>query len=316
MSWLAGFKPSTSKSSGEDTRETKRKQLEAAREARLKQRIKLKKQLLAAQEAQEEANKAKLELLALDPSIFTEEKDTTEIRDSEEDELLMPDEVDNAEMADFDTANGTDGDKALEKIGSIKCEFDKSDIDFWFSEFESQLEVIDVQSQWLKSVALRRILPAEMKQEVKSLLTLKKTQAGNDIYLRIKTELIDLFGAKPEDAYIRAKNRVMTGKPSQLGKLLVDDICTCVPKLNSGCCTKIVWGMFREALPRVIRNHIAEETFNKDTYKKIFATCDKIYDSNQGSDAPGQKTIVAATAVATNDEVAALSSKRRNKNQR
>ena len=30
-------------------------------------------------------------------------------------------------MADFETENGADGEKALDKLGSIKLEFDKSD---------------------------------------------------------------------------------------------------------------------------------------------------------------------------------------------
>ena len=138
-------------------------------------------------------------------------------------------------------------------------------------------------------------MPADVKQEVKSLLIIPKAQAGADIYKRIKTELLDLYGQKPEDGYIRAKNRVMTGKPSQLGKALINDICKCPVKLQSNCCAQIVWGMYREAIPVVIRNHIAELQFNKDTYKQIFQKSDQVYDSNKTTQ-PVRGATVAATS--------------------
>ena len=112
---------------------------------------------------------------------------------------------------------------------------------------------------------------------------LSKAEAGNDIYKKCKTELIELFGAKQEDCYIRAKNRVMTGKPSQLGKALLDDLCKKSKKLDGCCCVDIIWGMYREQLPITVRNHIAELSFNKNTYKQVFTTSDKVHASNQST---------------------------------
>ena len=143
-----------------------------------------------------------------------------------------------------------------------------------------QLALIDVKSQWLKRLAVQRFLPVEIRHEVRDLMLIQKADAGNDIYKKIKTELIDLFGAKPEDCYTRAKNRVLTGKPSQLGKALLNDLCKKSKKLDGCCCAYIVWGMYRENLPVVVRNHVAEMHFNKDTYKDIFTTSDKVFDSN------------------------------------
>ena len=134
---------------------------------------------------------------------------------------------------------------------------------------------------------------------------------------RLKDELIKLFGQKPEDSYIRAKNRVMSGLPSQLGKLLVDDICTCCAvKLSGGCCAKVVWGMFREALPIVIRNHIAEMTFDSNTYQQVFDKADKIHASNQGPDPGSVRPAVAATTATSSTTAVAAVSAQRNKNQR
>ena len=171
-----------------------------------------------------------------------------------------------------------------------------------------------MKSQWTKRIALQRCLPAEIKQEVKSLMIIKKGQAGNDIYKKIKNELLDLFGPKPEDAYNRAKNRVMTGKPSQLGKALINDICRCPIKLQSECCSQIIWGMYREALPVVIRNHIAEMEFNKNTYKQIFQKSDQVYDSNKSTQ-PVKSTVAAVSSHAGTEVAAAKPNRFPPKNQ-
>ena len=54
--------------------------------------------------------------------------------------------------------------------------------------------------------------------------------------------------------------------------------------------------MFRDALLIVVRNHNAELSFNKDTYKTIFTTADQVFDSNQSSE-PIQPRQVAATSL-------------------
>ena len=106
------------------------------------------------------------------------------------------------------------------------------------------------------------------------MLKLAKTAAGTDIYLRLKKELVELYGPKPEDAYVRAKNRVLTGKPSKLGKAIMDDLTDGDITCNN--CATTVWGRFCESLPIVVRNHIAEMNFNKDTYKEIFRKADQV----------------------------------------
>ena len=82
--------------------------------------------------------------------------------------------------------------KAMEKMSSIICPFQKDDVDFWFSELETQLEMIGVKAQWTKRLALARFLPIEIKSEIKSLLILDKANAGDDIYKRMKKELLEL----------------------------------------------------------------------------------------------------------------------------
>ena len=229
MSWVGGYKSKLS-TSAQESREEKRERLLAERLERAQRRDQLQKQLKQAQESRIEADQALQNLLERDPKIF--ESDIAQEASKEvldEAEALLIDTIAGDEeieiMAEFETENGEDSEKAMDKLGSVRCEFMKEDVEFWFSEIESQLEVIEVKAQWTKKTALQRLLPAEIKQDVKGLLKLTKTQAGDDIYKRIKDELLNLYGSKPEDSYIRAKNRVMTGKPSQLGKLLTDNIC-------------------------------------------------------------------------------------------
>ena len=322
MSWFGAIK---SKPSEEDAREERRKKLEQDRLQRAQARLQRQQQLHAAQEARQAADEAVSQLLSIDPDILS--GDTIDISENEAEQLLAEDTLDQinpteAGIMDFDAENGIDGANAMDKMASVKCEFTRDDIEFWFTELETQLEVIDVKSQWSKRIALQRFLPADVKQEVKSLLIIPKAQAGEDIYKRIKTELLDLFGQKPEDGYVRAKNRVMTGKPSQLGKALINDICKCPVKLQSNCCAQIVWGMYREAIPVVIRNHIAELQFNKDTYKQIFQKSDQVYDSNKSTQPVRGATVAAASVQpktqALETEVAAVKAPRppKNKNQK
>ena len=307
------YKSSNSSASEENLREARRKKLEQERLFRHQQRADRKKQLQAAIKSREEADQALKDLYNIAPDIF-DGTDSESVLIENVDELL--DLSDN--MAEFDTINGTDSATAMENLKSVQCPFELSDIEYWFTEFELQLTLIDVQSQWLKRLALQRFLPPEIRQEVKTLFKLSKADAGNDIYKKCKTELIELFGAKQEDCYIRAKNRVMTGKPSQLGKALMDDLCKKSRKLDGCCCADIIWGMYREQLPITVRNHIAELSFNKDTYKQVFTTSDKVHASNQSTQ-PVRATTLAAVShqPAQNSaaEVAAVTGAR-NKNQR
>ena len=299
MSWFGALKGASAAKSSEpevSPRTAKRNKLQKERLQRALQREKLKRQLKSVQEAKEAADLAEAELLALDPDIFEpgEEVEVSEdiLDDTEGDSVTTDTDNSAVIMEDFEKENGTDGDKALDKLSGLNIPFNKNDIEFWFSNVEGRLELIQVKSQWLKRMALLQLLPAEVQEEVKSLFKLSKTQAGTEIYLKIKKELMDLFGPKAEDAYDRAAGRVLTGKPSQLGKLLIDDLCKCESKLNGCCCDRIVWGMFRKQLPIVVRNHISDLPFNKDTYKSVFAKADQVFDSNRGSDPQ-----VAATSV-------------------
>ena len=196
-------------------------------------------------------------------------------------------------MTDFEAENGQDGEKAQDHARSIKMEFEPSDIKFWFAQLEGEMTMATVKSQWLKRTVLQRNLPNKQKEDVKALLILNKTEAGDDIYLKIKNDLIRIYAQKPEDSYKKALGRTMVGLPSQLGLQIVDDICKKVPKLEGCCCAGAALAIWSMALPVNIRAHISDRDFSSATYKSVFETADKVFLSSK-------QVTVAAMSVRAN----------------
>ena len=64
-----------------------------------------------------------------------------------------------AVMVDFDAENKDDGEKSQDLARSIRVEFNKNDIVFWFSELEGEMEMASVGSQWLKRTILKGDTP-------------------------------------------------------------------------------------------------------------------------------------------------------------
>ena len=184
-------------------------------------------------------------------------------------------------MVDFDQQNTEDGDKANELARSIKVEFNPIDVRFWFSELEAEMLTANINKQWLKKTVLQRNLPTKQKEDVKALLTLNQTQAGNDIYYRIKTELIRIYAPKPKDSYVKALSRSMVGLPSQLGHQLVNDVCKKSTKLQGCCCAAAVEALWHLQLPVTIRAHVSNMAFDHTTYKNVFEAADQVFLSSK-----------------------------------
>ena len=157
-----------------------------------------------------------------------------------------------------------------------------------------------VHSQWTKREILQTLLPENVRDEVRYLLRLPEDKAGATPYKDIKSAVIELFGPKPQDAIDKALTRVLTTRPSALGKQLIDDICKCSPQLKSQCCADIVFGLFRRQMPTAVRNALARETFNHKNYTEVFTLADKVFHSNKG-EAPSVSAVrpmATATAAA------------------
>ena len=184
MSWFSRISTGGDNSSipSVDARERRRQLLEQERQQRASNRSKLQQALENAKRSREEANQACRDLLNLDPDIFQEDPNNTN-DPSEIDSNILNDSSESVNMGDeFEDVNGTDGKSAMEGLKSVQCPYEGDDLEYWFTEFELQLTLIEVKSQWLKRLALQRFLPVEVRHEIKDLLKLSKTDAGDDIY--------------------------------------------------------------------------------------------------------------------------------------
>ena len=195
-------------------------------------------------------------------------------------EVDMPDNV-VAAVVDIDVENENDGEKAQSDARHIKIDFEPNDVRFWFSQLEAEMMMAEVKSQWLKKTVLQRNLPNKQKEDVKAYLTLSKTQAGDDIYFKIKSDLIRIYAPKPQDSYRKALTRTMVGLPSQLGLQIVDDVCKRPSRLEGCCCAGAVEALWSDKLPVGIRAHISNREFSHATYKEVFEAADKVYLSSK-----------------------------------
>ena len=190
---------------------------------------------------------------------------------------------------------------------NIKLKWDQ-DVNFWFNSIEASMKKAGVNSQWTKREELMQLLPEHVMAEVKYLFCLSQDEAGEFPYRDIKHDVIRIFGPKPQDSMDKALSRIMVGRPSQLAKQLIDDICKCKPVLSNKCCQNVVFGLWRRSLNTPVRNAIAGKVFDQNTYKDVLAYADEVYNSNK-FDNPSRASVAAVSAEAPSEEatIAAVS---------
>ena len=141
------------------------------------------------------------------------------------------------------------------------------------------MATVGVKKQYTKFQVLSTIIPAKVQNEVKPLLVLKASEFPNhDAYKQLKSEILRIFGPRPEERIERALGRVLTGKPSTLARSLVNDLCK--NNLNCKCCPDIILTLWKRQLPASVRNGIAKDKFNKDTFKEICEAADSYFASS------------------------------------
>ena len=154
-------------------------------------------------------------------------------------------------MVNFNMRDEENEADAMKNMGQIKIKWKPSDPEFFFTQFETELEIFGIKKQFTKRQALIRSLPEDVAEELKHLIVLQQDAAGNTPYKNLKTALIKAYGPKPQEAFQRALNRVMVGKPLALLKLLVSDICK--KSLSDCCCATTVWGLFQSKIPMYLK---------------------------------------------------------------
>ena len=198
-------------------------------------------------------------------------------------------------MVDYEAEDGVDGANALEKaINALRnVTYEQNDLNFFFNQVEIKLQTNGVKKQWSKLQALTTVLPKEVIDELKPLLSKKESQfPDRDAYLKLKTEILRIF-SPPEDAdFERAMSRVLSGKPSQLARALVNDLCNQETHLDGCCCSKFIFGLWKRQLPSGVKQKIASEPFTKENFQKILKLADDAYQSCR----PSQSVAAVATS--------------------
>ena len=155
-----------------------------------------------------------------------------------------------------------------------------------------------------------------MVEDIQDLLSKGKSTAGATPYKDVKTRIVEIYGQRPEDVYKVAKDLMLTGKPSQLARKLIQVVC---PKHADmvGCCSEaMISGMWREKLPPLVRAGVADMSLGGGNLNSTLNTADSIYASS-GEQAVVAIQLTAAAAAAaggTSDEVAAYKRQQQQKN--
>ena len=156
------------------------------------------------------------------------------------------------------------------------------------------MQINGVKKQFTKLQALSTILPEEVIEEIKNILIKKESQFENrNAYLLAKTKILQIFRQSEDAAFERAMGRVLSGKPSQLARALINDLCD--HELQGCCCYRFIAGLWRRALPSAVKQGIADEPFSADNLDRICKKADKIFEST-----PRPSQSIAAVKTSTN----------------
>ena len=198
----------------------------------------------------------------------------------------------------FEDENGIDDNRALQEAcrNVERVEWDENDVAFFFSKVEIKMSAVGVKKQYTKFQVLSTVLPKKVEDQVKPLLI--KTEAQfpqQNAYKTLKSEILRIFGPKPERAVERALSRVLSDTPSELARALVNDLCKKQLK-DCECCPAIISSLWKRQLSGQVRAGIAHCQFNYDTFNSVCQLADDIHATVR----PG--AAVAAVAAVSLDE--------------
>ena len=175
-------------------------------------------------------------------------------------------------------------------------QFDESDLNFYFKQLEIKMKSNGVKKNYTKLEVLTSILPKRVIDEVKPLLLKEEDEfTENDAYFQLKKEILRIFGPTEASSFQRAMGRVLSGKPSQLARQIINDMCD--HNLDGCCCRKWVFGLWHQALPTNVKAAVAHHKFDKDTLKEVLELADKVYDSTR----PQPRVSAASVAAVEGD---------------
>ena len=199
-----------------------------------------------------------------------------------------------ARMVNYDADTGTDDAGALQKaVAQLQnIQFNECDLNFYFNQVELKMRLSGVKSSFTKLLVLSSVIPQRVQEEVKHILSMQESDFGeaDRPYLRLKSEIQKIFCQSQEAAFERAMGRVLSGRPSHLARLLINDLC---PKRLDGCCCKnFIVGLWKRQLPDNVKASVAHLEFNAINLEQILKQADQVYASNRPAAIP---TVAAVT---------------------
>ena len=189
-------------------------------------------------------------------------------------------------MVAYDTDNSNDEAGALGKVANLKVPYDPEELVFWFGDIERSMKFMGVRSQLTKLQVLTTQLPSEVKAEIKPYLHIDEedAEALASCYKSTKKAIIELFGPKKEEAYDKAIGALLTSKPSQLAKKIMDLLCrNKKTPLTPCCCDTVVYGIWKKQLPEPVLQAIAGMPFDHANLKAVLDRADAVYLTLPGS---------------------------------
>ena len=209
---------------------------------------------------------------------------------------IMPEQ----QIVAFEDENGVDENRALQEAcrNVERVEWDDNDVAFFFAKVEIKMSAVGVKKQYTKFQVLSTTLPKKVEDQVKPLLIKTETQfPENNAYKILKTEVLRIFGPKPERAVDRALSRVLIDTPSELARALVNDLCKKQLK-DCECCPAIISSLWKRQLSAQVRAGIAHCQFNYNTFNEVCQLADDIHSTVR----PGGAVAAVAVAAVSLDE--------------
>ena len=173
----------------------------------------------------------------------------------EEHEEVFEEALEEVIMTEFEDKNLADSEnraleiacKQLDKFQWMDC-----DLHFYFSQVEARMSAVGVKKQWTKFTVLNTILPMKVLTEVKTILKKREADFADGLpYKALKKEILRIFGPRLETGCERALKRTLTGKPSQLARQIIDDICQ--HNMTCDCCPGGVLAIWKRSLPVAVK---------------------------------------------------------------
>ena len=192
-----------------------------------------------------------------------------------------------ARMVNYDSATGEDDNGALQKAVTHlqNFEFLDNNLNFYFNQIELKMQTCGVKKNYTKMQVLTSILPFRIQEEVMPILSMQETEFGDEMpYKKLKDEILKIFKPSQDQDFERFMGRVLSGRPSQLCRALINDICT--HRLRNCCCHRFIGGQWKRQLPSNVVQAVAHLPFNADNLDTILQLADSVFSSTRSQAIP------------------------------